>query len=208
MIMKVKYITIEREYGSGGTQIARTLSRVCEIPCYGKEILEEIARKYDISVDEIQKYEENTTSSFLYSIYTLSCLQSGRLEPLTAEGRVFVAEQEAIRNLSMKGKAIFLGHCAAEVLKEQSGVIKVFIRCSDLEEKKKRIVHDYGIPATEAESIRKRFDRKRNNYYVSNTGRKWHDPANYDVLLDSAKLGIDGCVDLLKGLIKNEEKYL
>lgn len=206
--MKIKYITIEREYGSGGTKIARTLSQVCQIPCYGREILEAVAKKYDVSVDEIQKYEENTTSSFLYSIYALSRLQSASAEPLTGEGRIFVAEQEAIRNLSMNGKAIFLGHCASEVLKEQSGVIKVFIRCSDPIEKKKHIVQDYGIPEIEAESTRKRFDKKRSNYYASNTGRKWHDPTNYDILLDSAKLGIDGCVDLLKGLIKNEENYI
>lgn len=205
--MKVKYITIEREYGSGGTKIARTLSKVCGIPCYGREILEEVAKKYDVSVDEIQKYEENTTGSFLYSIYALSRLQSGSEEPLTIEGRIFVAEQEAIRKLSTNGKAIFLGHCASEMLENQSRVVRIFIRCSDLEEKKERIVRDYGIPETEAERTRKRFDKKRSNYYASNTGRKWYDSSNYDILLDSAKLGIDGCVNLLKGLIMGEEKY-
>lgn len=205
--MKVKYITIEREYGSGGTKIARTLSKVCGIPCYGREILEEVAKKYDVSVDEIQKYEENTTGSFLYSIYALSRLQSGSEEPLTIEGRIFVAEQEAIRKLSTNGKAIFLGHCASEMLENQSRVVRIFIRCSDLEEKKERIVRDYGIPETEAERTRKRFDKKRSNYYTSNTGRKWYDSSNYDILLDSAKLGIDGCVNLLKGLIMGEEKY-
>ena len=205
--MKVKYITIEREYGSGGTKIARTLSNVCGIPCYGREILEEVAKKYDVSVDEIQKYEENTTGSFLYSIYALSRLQSGSEEPLTIEGRIFVAEQEAIRKLSTNGKAIFLGHCASEMLENQSRVVRIFIRCSDLEEKKERIVRDYGIPETEAERTRKRFDKKRSNYYASNTGRKWYDSSNYDILLDSAKLGIDGCVNLLKGLIMGEEKY-
>lgn len=36
--MKFRYITIEREYGSGGTRIARKLSEVCGVPCYGQEI--------------------------------------------------------------------------------------------------------------------------------------------------------------------------
>ena len=43
--MKFRYITIEREYGSGGTKIARKLSEVCGIPCYGREILEAVAKK-------------------------------------------------------------------------------------------------------------------------------------------------------------------
>lgn len=153
-------------------------------------------------MEDIQKYEENNTGSFLYSIYALSRLQSGNSEPLTIEGRVFIAEQEAIKELSAKGKAIFLGHCTSEALKDQSGVVKVFIRCSDKEEKKARIVRDYGIPESEAENTGKRFDIKRSNYYKSNTGKNWYNPANYDIVLDSAALGIDGCVAVLEGLLK------
>ena len=37
-----RYVTIEREYGSAGTEIAKKLSKECEIPCYGREILEEL----------------------------------------------------------------------------------------------------------------------------------------------------------------------
>lgn len=202
--MKTSYITIEREYGSGGTKIARTLSEICNVPCYGREILEEVAKKYDISVEDIQKYEENTTGSFLYSLYSLYRLQSGDSDPLTVEGRVFIEEQKAIKQLSAKGKAIFLGHCTSEALKDRSGVVKVFIHCSDQEAKKERIIRDYGIPESEVENTRKRFDKKRSNYYKSNTGKNWYSQLNYDIVLDSAALGIDGCVDLLKGLIKRE----
>ena len=42
--MRYKYITIEREYGSGGTEIARRVAEECGIPCYGKEILEFVAK--------------------------------------------------------------------------------------------------------------------------------------------------------------------
>lgn len=206
--MKVNYIAIEREYGSGGTAAARALSEVCKVPCYGKEILEEMARMQGISVESIQKYEERATGSFLYSIYAMSRLQAGDSEPLTAEGRVFLAEQKAIQELSAKGRAIFLGHCASEVLKGMGGVIKVFIRCSDPEVKKERIIRDYGVSQAEAENTRKWYDRKRSNYYFSNTGRKWHELSNYDIVLDSAALGIDGCVDALKGLlVKKEDLY-
>lgn len=203
--MKISYITIEREYGSGGTKVAHMLSELCGVPCYGKEILEEVAKKYDISVEDIQRYEENATGSFLYSIYALSRLQLGNSEPLTAEGRVFIAEQEAIKELSAKGKTIFLGHCTSEALKDHSGVVRVFIRCSDPKEKRARIIRDYGISESEVENTRKRFDKKRSNYYKSNTGKNWYDTANYDIILDSAVLGVEGCVDLLKGLIKKTE---
>ncbi len=69
--MNCRYITIEREYGSGGTKIARLLAEKTGIPCYGQEILEEVSKKYDISVERIQQYEESASNSFLYSIYMI-----------------------------------------------------------------------------------------------------------------------------------------
>ena len=64
--MSFQYITIEREYGSGGTNIARRLAEACGIACYGEEILEAVAQKLDISVEQIQRYEESVSNSFLY----------------------------------------------------------------------------------------------------------------------------------------------
>ena len=63
--MNIRYITIEREFGSGGTKIARCLSESTGIPCYGKEILENASKKLNMSIDEIEKYEENVTNPLL-----------------------------------------------------------------------------------------------------------------------------------------------
>ena len=65
---------------------------------------------------------------------------------LTEEGKIFLDEQLEIRRLAMDGPAIFLGHCASEALRDQKGVIKVFIRSSDDQEVKKRIEEDYRSP--------------------------------------------------------------
>ena len=43
--MKYRYLTIEREYGSGGTEIGRRLSEKLGIPCFGREILEEVSKE-------------------------------------------------------------------------------------------------------------------------------------------------------------------
>lgn len=49
-----------------------------------------------------------------------------------------------IRQMAAAGSAIFVGHCAAEALKDKPGVLRVFIRSGE-EEKKKRITQKYGI---------------------------------------------------------------
>lgn len=201
--MNIRYITIEREFGSGGTKIARCLSESTGIPCYGKEILENVSKKLNMSIDEIEKYEENVTNSLLYTIHMMAQANSGNPDMLTKEGHVFVAEQSEIQKIAKQGKAIFLGHCASEALKDETGVIKAFIRCSDDKEKQKRIIEDYGIEKSEVERVRKRFDKRRAGYYYANTARKWNDYNNYDIMLDSSILGIDGCVAVLKGLLSS-----
>lgn len=200
--MNYRYITIEREYGSGGTRIARMLAERMGIPCYGHEILEAVSKKYDIPVERIQQYEESASNSFLYSLYMMSQTASGNADLTSMESHLYVAEQEAILRLAAGGRAIFLGHCASEALKEYKGVIKVFIRCGDEKEKKKRILEDYGIEETKADVVRRKFDKKRANYYHVNTMKRWEDPKNYDIVLDSGSLGLEGCLNILEGLEK------
>ena len=200
--MKFRYITIEREYGSGGTKIGRELSKVSGVPCYGREILEAVAKKRGITEDQINRYEESVTGSLLYTIFVMGRMQSGNQDMLTEEGKIFLDEQLEIRRLAMDGPAIFLGHCASEALRDQKGVIKVFIRSSDDQEVKKRIEEDYQITKDKVESTRRYYNKKRAGYYRANTGNDWKYINNYDLILDSAVLGIDGCVKVLKGIFE------
>ena len=200
--MKFRYITIEREYGSGGTKIGRELSKVSGVPCYGREILEKKKKKRGITEDQINRYEESVTGSLLYTIFVMGRMQSGNQDMLTEEGKIFLDEQLEIRRLAMDGPAIFLGHCASEALRDQKGVIKVFIRSSDDQEVKKWIEEDYQITKDKVESTRRYYNKKRAAYYRANTGNDWKDIKNYDLILDSAVLGIDGCVKVLKGIFE------
>jgi len=198
--MSIRYLTIEREYGSGGMEIARRLSEETSVPCYGREILEAVAQKMNMSTNEVERCEETVSGSFLYNIYLMGKAGSGDTDMLSQDGHIFVAEQTVIREFARRGRCIFVGHCAAEALRDQSRVARVYIRCSDEAARKKRIMEQYGIPDVTVDATRKRFDRKRANYYNANTGKKWSDLKNYDIVLDSGMVGIDGCVAVLKGL--------
>lgn len=200
--MKFRYLTIEREYGSGGTKIARSLSEAIGVPCYGHEILEAVAKKQGIPVDRIEQYEEKATGSLLYAMFVMSRVQTGDPSLLTEEGKVFLEEQLEIRRLSMKGPAIFLGHCASEALRDQKNLVKVFIHSEDEEQVKKRITEDYEIAPEDVESTRKFYNKKRAGYFRANTGNDWKDLKNYDIVLDSSKLGMESCVNILRGVFE------
>lgn len=197
----MKYITIEREYGSGGTLIGKGLAERCQVPCYGQEILERASERLQISVDEIRKYEEKATNSVLYSLYMLCQTQSMSGEMLSSDGKVFVEEQNAIKEFASQGSAIFMGHCASEALKDYDNVVRVFIH-ADSQTKKERIIADYGISEANVSAAEKKNNKRRASYYSANTQKKWSDLHNYDIVLDSSKLGIDGCVNLLAGIFR------
>ena len=199
--MRYRYLTIEREYGSGGARISKELSKALKIPCYGHEILELTCERLGISEARLEQYEETVTNSFLFSVFMMSSSAAGRTDTIAGEGQIYLAEQAVIRDLAAKGPAIFLGHCASEALRGMNGVASVFIR-ADKAYKKARIRSEYGIDGKNVEATRKYYDKKRANYYYANTARRWDDLGGYDLVLDSGRLGTAGCAAALVGLMK------
>ena len=70
------------------------------MPCYGREILEEVSKRYGVSVERLERYEESTTGSFLYSIMAMAKAQIGDAEMLGAEGQM-------VRNIVLFGVLIY-----------------------------------------------------------------------------------------------------
>lgn len=200
--MNVRYITIEREFGSGGTKIASEVSKTCGIPCYGHAVLETVAKEQNVSVQTLEDYEESVSGSFLYSMFVMAQSQTGDPDLLSPEAKLYVAETRVIRRLADQQPCIFLGHCASEALKEVDGVLRVFIRASE-EDKEKRVIHDYGVPEKQVAAVCRKVNRRRANYYSFCTRKKWSDLSNYDVVLDSTNLGIEQCAAALSAMYLN-----
>ena len=197
--MNIRYITIERQYGSGGTQIARRVAEQCGIRCYGREILETVAREQNVSVSALEEYEERVSGSLLYSMFVMSQSQTGDPDLLSQEGKLYVAESRVIHELSKNGPAVFVGHCAAHTLGEEDGVLRVFIY-GETRDRCRRMIEEYGIAPKDTAAVSHRADHRRAGYYNFCTKKRWNDPENYDLALNSSRLGIDGCAAALCAL--------
>ena len=86
---------------------------------------------------------------------------------------------------------------------ESRNALKVYIH-ADTEFRRQRAVKEYGIPTNMADSTMTKYDKKRRNYYNVNTGKKWNDWSNYDMILDSGKLGLDVCVRVIQAAIQDK----
>lgn len=201
--MKFRYITIEREYGSGARQIGIKLGEKLGIPCYGVQILEMAAKKLNVSLEEVRTLEEKSVGSLLYTIEMMGRIANGATNSAPKSVQLYATEQAIIQELAKRGPAVFVGRCAGYALRNEKNVLRVFIY-SNSEDKKRRIVNEYGIESDMADAMMKKIDKRRANYYFSNTGKRWKDPEEYNMELDSSAIGIDNCVDILASAMRQD----
>lgn len=191
--MKYKIITIEREYASGGTEIGKRLSETLGFPCYGKEILEIAAKRQHTTPDYLAHLEETATNSFLYSLVMMSrVISTDGSGPLSHEERLNLAESEIIREIANEKSCIIIGRGGAFALQSRNDVLRVFIH-ADMDFRRTRAIKEYGDDPAHVDGIIRQFDRRRSNYYSANTGKRWSDSREYHMVLDSSRLGLDGC---------------
>ena len=198
---KIKIITIGREYASGGRAVGKLISEKLGIPFYNKEILHMAAENLNMSAEDVKYADETAANSLLYSMSLMSNLSMGTTLPIN--DRIYIEEREVIKKLAQQGPCVIVGRCADSILRDiRDDVLNVFIY-ADSESRARRAVEEYGeSPENVYQSLRK-HDKKRSTYYNLNTGQKWGAKDNYDLCLNSAKIGIEMCADSIIHIASN-----
>lgn len=193
--MKALTITISRQYGSGGRAIAQQLSKDLNLPWYDHEIISKAARESDIGAWEFSAAENMELSDYLYALSDIT--PGSRQEQLTYGERIFQAQSRALEKLADKGPAIFLGRCGNYVLQDRPNCVHLFI-CGSPEVRARRAVEVYGLRERDAAREIRRMDKLRSAYYAANTGLHWGYGGDYDLIINTDKIGVEGAVRLIK----------
>jgi cytidylate kinase len=120
--------------------------------------------------------------------------------------RIFLAQFDTIRRLAGKGPCVVVGRCADYVLRDEKNVVNVFLK-ADMEHRIERAI-ERGAEPSRAQDIVKRRDKERASYYNYYATTTWGDVNNYDLCLDTGKVGYDGAVDMIIAYIALREKLL
>ncbi len=199
-------ITISREYGSGGREIAQRLSALLEIPVYDRKLIDMTADKCGYSTKFIQENEERMTNSFLFNIAVTgnySPFYHGNASQSVPQDYVFLTQSRIIKTLAEQhSSAIFVGRCADYVLRENPNLFSVFVT-ADLDARVKRAVDEYGIAPEKAVSTVTRKDKARRRHYNYYTGLDWGACSNYHLVLNTGKLGIASATDILADVLSD-----
>lgn len=199
--MKKKIITIERQYGSGGSEIGKLVAQKLGIEYYNREILEITSKKCDIAPDKLENAEENVPTSFLYSLMLASNFSKSYDNNLPLSDRVFLIESQVIKEIAEQNDSfVLVGRCGNYVL-EEYGCFGVFIY-GDKEKRIERAIKDYGIDPKKAESFLKKTDKRREVFYNTNSDRLWQDKEQYMLCLNSSELGDELCAEIIVNAFK------
>lgn len=195
-------ITIARDYGSGGKTVGQMLAKELEIPFYDREILYMASDDSGINLGLFQKNDEEINKG----LFDPSTNQySGKVIPpedskFTSKENLFNYQAKIIKMLAEKESCIIVGRCADYILKDFDNVIKVFI-WAPYDVCVKTVMDMFAMNEKDAEKRINKINKHRSEYYRYYTCREWDNARNYDLCLNSADLGFEGCVEAIKAYI-------
>ena len=197
-------ITIARQYGSGGRTVGEMLSKDMGIHYYDKELIKLASEESGINerlfVNADEKIKMTKLFKMVKNIYTWQLIPP-ESDDFVSDKNLFNYQAKVIKNLAEEESCVIVGRCADYVLKDYDNVLSVFVHAPKdycMEQAAKKV----SMPSKELEKYIAKIDKRRADYYKFYTGREWTDARNYDLCLDSSKLGFERCVEEIKAYIK------
>lgn len=199
-------ITFARGFGSGGKEIASKLAKELGISCYENRILTLASQLSGLDENLFKAVDEKIRTNGGFSSFLKGLPRAknyiSRNEKFVSDDVLFDYQKKIINNLADNESCCIVGKCADYVLRGRSNVVSVYIeapRSFCLE----RTMEHMGVTKEVAAATIKNTDKYRADYYQYYTnGNYWTNPVNYDLTINSEKVGIDNSVKLLKEYLK------
>ena len=187
-------VTIARQFGSGGREIGEMVAKSLGFEYHDKSLISLAAEKSGISHDVLKNTDEKATPSFLYSIAMggmgMVPFSHGMPYDTPINDKLFVLQSGIIEELAK-----------SNVLRDFDNVVRVFIY-ADINKRAEEVAYRNNIPLNEAKSLAVKLDKKRANYYGYYTSKKWGRSENYDLMIDTTKIGKEGAAKIIEEFVK------
>ena len=200
----IKLVTIEREYGSGGGEIAQLLSTHLGWKLWDQLLTEEIARLANCPKAVVQVREERTDSlyyrlfkSFLRGSYEGS-LNAHKLNVVDSESILKITER-VVQHAAKTGNSVIVGRGSQHFLRSRPDTLRVFLY-APREDKVRRLLAR-GKSQNEAQQLVDTVDRERADFIQKYFHVEWPDRAIYHSMINTA-IGDQPVVEMILDLIK------
>lgn len=200
-------VSVGRQLGSGGRNVALAIARKMDVAFYDKEIITQAAKDSGLAPEYFEKVDEKPSFPIVGGLAGLNIpfYSTGVLNTdyYLGNNNLFQIQSRTVEMLAEKGPGVFVGRCADYILRDHPRLLTVFIT-ADLDDRIERLSKLLSISADEAASQIKECDRKRAEYYNYYTFKKWGDAASYQLCLSTSLFGEEETADLIVSIVRDK----
>jgi cytidylate kinase len=195
-------ITISRQYGSGGAEVARRVADRLGWRVVDNEFIERVAARAGLTPAEVAEREERAPGFLDRLAWALTAasaemtLASGETLAKIEEPQLVRITESVVAEIAREGRAVLVGRGAAAVLASQERTVHVLM-VAPVPIRVERIAGRLGCTLEEARKQLQETDARRARYHKEHYGRDWADPVNYHMVINTGFLGIEGTADIV-----------
>jgi len=154
------------------------------------------------TLEENLESREEKVLTFWHSFFKFTSQAQGvnmaSISPILefTDDELFTVESDIIKRIANEGPAVIIGRYDFDVLRPYPNHVSIFMHANK-EFRTNRIHIAYNLPYAEAERMIGKSDKERAAYCKTFTGKEWTDKLNYDISIDTSKLGIDNTIEFI-----------
>jgi len=195
-------ITISRQFGAGGSEVARRVADALGWRVVDNELIDRVAAKAGLPPEEVAQREERAPG-FIERLARALARSAPELFPAPAEkvpepeeATLLRVTETVVAELAAEGRVVLVGRAASAVLRGEHDAMHVKI-VAPVALRLRAAVERLGLDPKEAEKVLQETDANRARYLKQHYGRDWEDTANFHMVLNTGALGLDEVVALI-----------
>jgi cytidylate kinase len=195
----ITLVTLSAAYGAGGSEVGPRLAERLGVPFVDRAIAAGMADRLGLTEAEALKLDEDVERGLDRILGNLAPVADfyGDVDPaLLKRSGHHEAAEEVIREVAATGRAVILGRAGAVVLADDDRALHVRLT-GPAPARVEQAMRLEGLDRHDAERRAKKTDRAREAYVKRYYNCDARDPSLYDVVLDSTRLGLGVCVEVL-----------
>ena len=213
-VAKMRAITISREYGSGGGEVAARLAKHLGWRLIDHEVVVRVARELGVSEADVEVHDERAESLFARILTSMQSIQppvyveSSTSPILLANANDYRAALHKVVMAAVEaGNVVIVGRASQIQLAQRRDVLHVRIVAS-LERRVHYVMSREGLDQETARSRIQSKDRDRARYLQVEYQRDPTDAHLYDLVVNTDVLDLDSTVDLINFALERKANRL
>lgn len=200
-------VTISRQYGAGGSEVARRVAQALGWMLVDNELVDAVAERAGMSPEEVAQYHERAPGFIERLAQTLATSAPDVITteetpmPGRTEQKLVRLTESVVAEIAEQDRVVLVGRAAPAVLGRRAGTLHVKL----VAPKPWRVsvaARRLSVDLKAAEKILDDTDDNRRRYHRQYYSRDWDDPCNYDMVLNTEALGYDEVVEIIVGRAK------